>query len=67
MIHPRSLYTSGESKPESPLLALSHQISRLLFLYKKERISPLVERKQHEHHPPHYHRIAHSRSKIIPL
>jgi len=50
MIHPRGLSTSGESKPESPLLTPSHQISRRLFPYKRKRISHLVERNQHEHH-----------------
>ena len=51
MIHPRGLCTPGESKPESPRLTLSHQISRRLLLYKRRRISPLSERSQHETSP----------------
>jgi len=37
MIRPWGPCTSGESKPESPLLMLSHQISQQLFLHKNEK------------------------------
>ena len=44
-LRPRGLCTSGESKPESPLLTPSHQISRRLLLYKKkEDFSPHQEK-----------------------
>ena len=59
MIHPRGLCALGESKPESPLLTRSHQISRRLFLYKRKRISHLTERNQTEQHLQHYQTKSH--------
>jgi len=48
MNHPWGPRTSGESKPESPVLTLVHQISRYGLHHKKKEVSLSLEKKRGE-------------------